>query len=73
MGALSALGSMALALLLAILGGYRDRRILRTVLGFPLFMAAWLPLQLVSLFSRTRSWQPIAHTRALSCEGLRAA
>lgn len=70
---LSTLGLMALAALLAYLGGYRDRRIVRTVAGFPLFMAAWLPLQLVSLVSRTRSWQPIAHTRAVRAESLRDA
>lgn len=63
--ALSALGCMALAALLAVLGGHRDRRILRTVALFPLFMASWLPLQLLSLVSRTRSWQPIPHTRPL--------
>ena len=67
---LSTLGLMALAALLAYLGGYRDRRIVRTVAGFPLFMAAWLPLQLVSLVSRTRSWPPIAHTRAVRAENL---
>ena len=67
---LSTLGLMALAALLAYLGGYRDRRIVRTVAGFPFFMAAWLPLQLVSLVSRTRSWQPIAHTRAVRAENL---
>ena len=68
--AVSTLGMMAFAALLAVLGGYRDRRILRTVAGFPLFMAAWLPLQLLSLVSRTRSWQPIAHTRAVRAESL---
>ena len=67
------IGLMALAALLAYLGGYRDRCIVRTVAGFPLFMAAWLPLQLVSLVSRTRSWQPIAHTRAVRAESLRGA
>lgn len=71
--ALSALGLMAFAALLACLGGCRDRRVVRTVVGFPLFMAAWLPLQLVSLVSRTRSWQPIAHTRAVRAESLRSA
>ena len=70
---LSTLGLMALAALLALLGGYRDRRIVRTIMGFPLFMAAWLPIQIVSLVSRTRSWQPIVHSRALSVESARAA
>lgn len=71
--AASALGLMAFAALLAVLGGYRDRRIVRTIMGFPLFMAAWLPIQIVSLVSRTRSWQPIVHSRALSVESARAA
>lgn len=71
--AASTLGLMAFAALLAVLGGYRDRRIVRTIMGFPLFMAAWLPIQIVSLVSRTRSWQPIVHSRALSVESARAA
>ena len=71
--AASTLGLMAFAALLAVLGGYRDRRIIRTIMGFPLFMAAWLPIQIVSLVSRTRSWQPIVHSRALSVESARAA
>ena len=71
--AASTLGLMAFAALLALLGGYRDRRIVRTIMGFPLFMAAWLPIQIVSLVSRTRSWQPIVHSRALSVESARAA
>lgn len=70
---LSTLGLMAFAALLACLGGYRERRVIRSIVGFPLFMAAWLPLQLVSLVSRTRSWQPIAHTRAVRVGSLRAA
>ena len=69
----SALALMACAALLALLGGYRDQRIARAVAGFPIFMAAWLPLQLVSLVCRTRSWQPIAHTRAVSAEHARSA
>ena len=71
--AASTLGLMAFAALLAVLGGYRDRHIVRTIMGFPLFMAAWLPIQIVSLVSRTRSWQPIVHSRALSVESARAA
>lgn len=64
--ALGAVGGVALAALLAVLGGHRDRRILRTLALFPLFMASWLPLQMLSLVRRTHSWQPIAHGCALS-------
>ncbi len=49
---------------LALLGQYRDRRIWKAIALFPLFMAAWTPLQLISLVHRTRSWKPIAHTGA---------
>ena len=68
-----ALGLTVFAAVLARLGGYRDRRMMRSILGFPIFMAAWLPIQVLSLVSRTRSWQPIAHTRAVSAESLRSA
>ena len=54
-----ALGCAAFAAVLARLGGYRGMG--KGVLGFPLFMASWLPLQVISLVRRTRSWQPIAH------------
>lgn len=50
--------------ILALLGGYRGKKTPLTVLLFPLFMAAWTPLQLFSLVHRTRSWKPIAHTGA---------
>ena len=56
--------SCAAGAFLAWLGGYRDRRIWKTVALFPLFMAEWLPLQMISLVHRTRSWKPIAHTGA---------
>ena len=54
-------GAMTLAaLLLSYAGGYCPWG--RTILVFPLFMASWLPLQILSLFSATRQWHPIAHT-----------
>ena len=34
---------------------------LRAVLLFPVFMASWLPLNLVSLLFRTRVWKEIEH------------
>ena len=33
----------------------------RVIFLFPLFMASWLPLNLLSLVRRTRSWQQIEH------------
>lgn len=55
-------GGAALGALLCLLGGYGLRGMAGTVLLFPIFMASWLPLQMVSLFKDTRQWRPIAHT-----------
>lgn len=50
---------------LAKLGGYGGE-ITRSVLTFPVFMASWLPLQILSLVRRTNEWKVISHTRGLS-------
>ena len=58
-------GLTVFALVLARIGGYSLRVIGRSVAAFPLFMATWLPLQIVSLFRRTREWKAIRHTGSL--------
>lgn len=58
---LSLLGGMALAVFLCLSGGYGLRGMGGAVLLFPVFMASWLPLQVVSLFKDTKKWSPIAH------------
>ena len=50
---------------LARIGGYRGRAAVWAVLFFPIFMATWLPLQLLALLRRTQSWQPIRHGASL--------
>lgn len=60
------IGLMAFALVLALVGGYSLKTIGRSVAAFPLFMATWLPLQVLSLFCRTREWKAIRHTGGLS-------
>ena len=58
-----AYGGMAiLAATLCLLGGYGLRGMGRAILVFPVFMASWLPLQVISLFRDTRQWKPIRHT-----------
>lgn len=62
----AALGSSYLlcavgGLILARLGGYGGLAAVGAVLAFPLFMASWLPLQVLSALRRTRTWQPIRH------------
>lgn len=59
------IGCTGMAAVLARVGGY-GTRVWKGVFLFPLFMATWLPLQVVSLIWRTRQWKTISHTRSLS-------
>ncbi|MBQ9080033.1 MAG: glycosyltransferase family 2 protein [Clostridia bacterium] len=54
-------GCAAFGVLLAHLAGMNDRRAARSIVLFPIFMASWLPLQVISLFKRECRWRPIAH------------
>ena len=54
-------GGMALGAALCLVGGYGLWGMGRTILIFPVFMASWLPLQVISLFKDTKKWKPIAH------------
>ena len=63
--------AMALAgAALAVIAAYHDWRMVRCVLLFPLFMASWLPLQVVSLLRRTTSWKEIRHSRVVAVQEL---
>ena len=62
----------ALGAALCLLGGYGLKGMGRAVLVFPVFMASWLPLQVVSLFKDTRRWQAIRHTGSRVPAGYRA-
>jgi len=68
--ALYYLGGVLLAPVLCLLGGYRLQGMGKTMLLFPIFMASWLPLQVISLFVDTKKWTPITHTggqKAVNC------
>lgn len=56
------MGGALLGAALCLAGGYGLRGMGRTVALFPVFMASWLPLQVISLFRDTKHWKPIAHT-----------
>lgn len=58
---LAYIGCAAVGALLAWLGGMKVGRALPSILMFPIFMASWLPLQVLSFFCRERRWHPIAH------------
>ena len=48
-------------LVLAWASGHSCRHMVSGILGFPLFMASWLPLAVLSLFHKTTEWKVIAH------------
>jgi cellulose synthase/poly-beta-1,6-N-acetylglucosamine synthase-like glycosyltransferase len=69
--ALSALGVELLAaytalallgVLMSALAGYDVRRIFKSALAFPLFMASWVPIQVFALFAKSSSWREMRHT-----------
>lgn len=59
-----------LALFLARAKPHYQRRIIKSVLAFGLFLISWLPIQLFSLFHQTKSWEEISHNRNLDLEQL---
>lgn len=54
-------GGMALGVVLCLLGGYPIQEMTKAIVMFPLFMASWLPLQMLSLFHDSTSWRQVAH------------
>ena len=55
------IGSVMLSAVLCLVGGYGLRNMGRAVALFPIFMATWLPLQILSLCKDTKQWSPIVH------------
>lgn len=59
------------ALFSAALAGFARQRVrASSVLMFPLFMASFLPLQILSLLRRTTQWQPIRHKHSMDAHTL---
>ncbi len=53
------------ALLMKLARGRLLPRTLAGVCFFPLYVLSWIPIAVYSLFFKKKSWEPIAHTRAL--------
>ena len=53
---------MLLAVALCLLGGYPIRKMIPSILMFPLFLFSFAPLQILAVFVPVRSWTPIPHT-----------
>ena len=60
--------------LLAALACYSNGKSLSSMRGalvaFPLFLLTWAPINIVALFDKSKTWEPIKHTRAMSLSEL---
>lgn len=57
------LGTTVMALFLALAGRRPLSGLWKSILLYPLFTVSWVPLQVISVFHRTKKWKPIAHGR----------
>ncbi|MDR2502174.1 MAG: glycosyltransferase family 2 protein [Oscillospiraceae bacterium] len=55
------IGIFSGSFLLLYIGGYRDARVVKTALMYPVFLATWLPIQVAAFFSRKFTWTQISH------------
>ncbi|MEA4920258.1 MAG: glycosyltransferase family 2 protein [Clostridiaceae bacterium] len=54
-------GSVCLALLISYLSGLRDKRILKAVFTYGIFMFSWIPISLYCLLRRSGVWHEMPH------------
>lgn len=52
---------VASGLFFCITAGRNPLKMWRGILFYPIFLASWYPLHLISIFVRPRSWKPIPH------------
>lgn len=58
---LSWCGFLALGAALCLAGGYGLKGMGPAIALYPIFMASWMPLQVISLFKDTKQWHVVAH------------
>ena len=68
--ALTALGSTLAACLVLTVEGKWDRRMVKSVAFYWLFLLSWLPITLESFVKKTTVWEEIRHTRNVAPESL---
>ena len=68
--AVTALGSTLAAMLVLTVEGKWDRRLVKSLLVYWLFLLSWVPITLGSFVKRTTVWEEIRHTRNVAPEAL---
>lgn len=62
-------GTMVLAFLLSLFAGRDPRRLWKSILLYPLFLASWYLLNLLTLFCPPKAWHPIVHKGPAARQG----
>ncbi len=68
--AVTVLGATLAAALVLIVEGKWDRRLLKSLALYWLFLLSWLPITLSSMAKKTTVWEEIRHTRNVAPDGL---
>lgn len=69
--AVSYLISTAMAAFVTLLEGKTRTPMMRSILGYWLFIMSWVPINVYCLFRRTTEWKAIAHTRSVALSQIR--
>lgn len=67
---MTALGSVLAAGLVISVEGKWDRRLIKALLLYWVFLLSWLPITVSSFWKKTTVWEEIRHTRRIAPEGL---
>lgn len=70
-GLISYVAAIALATFVVVHAKRWDKRMLKSVLTYPIFLASWLPLKILAICKRTTRWEAIEHTRAIAFNEVR--
>lgn len=54
-------GAMVMGLFLAAAGRRDIRKMWKSIVLYPVFLASWYPLHVISLFAKPKTWKPIPH------------
>lgn len=57
---------MLTAVLAGITNGKKPGALKQAIVAFPLFIITWLPINIVALFDRKQTWEPVKHTSNIS-------
>ena len=55
-----------IAIIATMLNGKRPSKLKLAIVGFPVFMISWIPINVCVLFDRNNEWKKIEHNRNIT-------